>query len=129
MPGDLDVPGLRCERAVERYLAEVAVRLPGPTRTHSSIVAELHSGLLDATDTHRSAGLPCRAPLAAAIAGFGAVGADGLGLVLLAAELAAVPGKVSLLPAAAAAAASLARLLIASRAACRCLAMRASLTR
>lgn len=240
MPGDLDVPDLRCEQAVEHYLAEVAARLPGPARAHSSIVAELRSGLLDATDTHRSAGLlpaeaaaaairefgdpgqiadaflpeiaasharrvaavllvtgplvgllwlatatashlairiatfwhwttpsaglgagiqlvaaavavtacagaagiavtgrlsrwlpavPRRAPLAAAIAGFGAVGADGLGLVLLAAELAALPGKVSALPAAAAAAASLARLLIASRAACRCLALRASLTR
>ncbi len=73
--------------------------------------------------------VPRRAPLAAAIAGFGAVGADGLGILLLAAELAAVPGKVSPLPAAAAAAASLARLLIARRAACRCLAMRAGLTR
>ncbi len=239
MPGDLDVPGLRGERAVERYLAEVEARLPGPASAHSRIVAELRSGLLDATDTYQSAGLPprgaaaaavrefgdpgqvadgflpeiaasharrvatvllvtgplvgllwlataaashpdiriavfwhwttssaalgagiqlvgaavaitvCagaasiavtgrlsrwlpavprRAPLAAAIAGFGAVGADGLGLVLLAAELAVVPGKVSLLPAAAAGAASLARLLIAIRAACRCLAMRASLT-
>ncbi len=236
----LDVPDLRGQRAVERYLAEVASRLPGPARARSGIVAELRSGLLDATDTHRSAGLPpaeaaaaairefgspeqiaggflpeiaasharrvatvllatgplvgllwlataaashlairiamfwhwttppaglgagvqlvaaavavtaCagaagiavtgrlsrwlpavprHAPLAAAIAGFGAVGADGLGLILLAAELAAVPGKVSLLPAAAAAAASLARLLIASRAACRCLAMRASIRR
>lgn len=240
VPGELDVSDLRCDQAVERYLAEVAARLPGPARDHSSIVAELRSGLLDATDTHRSAGLPpaeaaaaaigefgdpgqiadgflteiaasharrvaavllvtgplvgllwlatavashmaigiatfwhwttlsvnlgagihlvavavavtaCsgaasiavtgrlsrwlpavprRAPLAAAIAGFGAVGADGLGLVLLAAELAAVPGKVSPLPAAAATAGSVARLLIASRAARRCLAMRASLTR
>jgi hypothetical protein len=72
-------------------------------------------------------GAPRRAPLAAAIAGFGAVGAEGPGLVLLAAGLAAVPGKASLLLAAAAAAASLARPLIARRAACRCLAMRASL--
>jgi hypothetical protein len=73
---------------------------------------------------------PRRAPLAAAIAGFGAVGADGLGLVLLAAELVAVQGRLPLLPAAAAAAASVAsvaRLLMAKRAACRCLAMHASL--
>lgn len=35
---------------------------------------------------------PHRAPLAAAIAGLGAMGADGVGLVLLAAELAAAPG-------------------------------------
>jgi HAAS domain-containing protein len=43
---------------------------------------------------------PRRAPLAAAIAGFGAVAADGLGLVLLATELAAAPGRLSPLPAA-----------------------------
>ena len=225
--------------AVEGYLAEVTARLPGPARAHAGIVAELRSGLLDATDSHRSAGLPPaqaalaavrefgdpaqvaagfragiaasqarraavtllltgplvgllwiataaashlriglavpwqwtgpspgldvgiylvaaaagvtawgamlsiattgrltrwlptrprRAPTAAAVAGYGAVSADGLGLVLLAAELATVPGKLSLLPAAAAAAASLARLLLARRAARCCLALRASLT-
>ena len=224
--------------AVERYLAEITARLPGPARAHSGIVAELRSGLLDATDAHRSAGLPpaqaaqaairefghpaqvaagfraeiaasqarrvaitlmvtgplvgllwiataaashlsvglalprhwtglspglgvgiClaaaigvtawgamlsiaatgrltrwlparprRAPTAAAVAGYGAVSADGLGLALLAAELATVPGKLSLLPAAAAAAASIARMLLARRAARHCLALRASLT-
>lgn len=224
--------------AVERYLAEVTARLPGPVRARSGIVAELRSGLLDAIDSHRAAGLPParaaqaairefgepgrvaegfraeiaaiqarrvavvllatgpligllwiatavashlaigpasfgrwasppaglgvgmllvavtvavtiwgallgiavtgrlsrwlparprRAPTAAAVAGFGAVGADALGLALLAAELAIAPGKLSPLPAAAAAAASLARLLLARRAARRCLAMRASL--
>jgi|SRR5579875_3565206 len=233
-------PALPCGQAVDRYLAEVTARLPGPARAYSGIVAELRSGLHDATDSHQSAGLPPaeavvaairefgdpgliadgflpeiaasrarrvaivllvsgplvgllwlatavashpairigmfwhlttlpaglgagielvtiavavtasagaagiavtgrlsrwlparprRAPLAAAIAGFGAVGADGLGLVLLAAELAAAPGRLSPLPAAAAAAASVARLLIARRAAYRCLAIRASLTR
>jgi hypothetical protein len=58
------------------------------------------------------------------------VGADGLGLVLLAAELVAVQGRLTPVPAAAAAvaaAASAARLLVARRAACRCLALRASL--
>jgi hypothetical protein len=226
--------------AVERYLAEVMARLPGPPKTHSGIVSELRSGLLDAMDSHESAGLPPaqavqaaihefgdpglvaneflpeiaasharrvatvllvtgplvgllwlamatashlpiriaplwrvttlpaglgagiqlvaiaiavtasagavgiavtgrlsrwlparprRAPLAAAIAGFGAVGADGFGLVLFAAALATAPGQVSPLPAAAAAAASVARLLMARRAACHCLAMRASLAR
>jgi hypothetical protein len=70
---------------------------------------------------------PRRAPLAAAIAGFGAVGADGLGLVLLAAELVVVQGRLPLLPAAVAAAASAVRLLMARRAACRCLALHASL--
>lgn len=225
--------------AVEGYLAEVAARLPGPARAHAGIVAELRSGLLDATEAHRSAGLPPsladqaairefgdsarvaagfraeiaasqarrvaiallvtgplvgslwiataaashlgiglappwhwaglslgagmainligvaagvtawgatltiattgrltrwlparprRAPTGAAVAGYGAVSADGLGLVLLAAELATVPGKLSLFPAAAAAAASLARMLLARRAARHCLALRASLT-
>jgi hypothetical protein len=71
---------------------------------------------------------PRRAPTAAAVAGFGAVGADGLGLVLLVAQLAAAPGRLSPLPAAVAAAASLARLLFARRAARRCLTIRASLT-
>jgi hypothetical protein len=71
---------------------------------------------------------PLRAPTAAAVAGFGAVGADGLGLVLLAAQLATAPGKLSPVPAAAAAAAGLARLTLAGRAARRCLASRATLT-
>jgi hypothetical protein len=70
---------------------------------------------------------PRRAPTAAAVAGFGAVGADGLGLALLAAQLATTPGKLSPVLAAAAAAASLARLLLARRAARHCLAIRASL--
>jgi hypothetical protein len=224
--------------AGERYLAEVTARLPGPASAHSGIVAELRCGLLDATDSHRSAGLapaqaaeaairefgdpgqvadgfraeiaarharrvavillatgplvgllwigtaaashlalglasawpwtslpaglaagillvavaaaltawaalfgiamtgrltrwlparPRRAPTAAAVAGFGAVGADALGLALLAAEIAAAPGKLSPVLAAAAAAASVARLLLARRAAYRCLALRASL--
>jgi HAAS len=222
----------------ERYLAEVTAWLPGSPRAQAGIVAELRSGLLDATDAHRSAGLPPsraalaairefgdpaqvaaafraeiaagqarrvavtllvtgplvgllwiatavashltirlalpwqwagpspglgggiqlvavavgvtagaamiaivttgrltrwlparprRAPTAAAIAGFGAVGADGLGLALLAAQLITVPGKLSPVPAAAAAVASLARLLLARRAARHCLASRTSL--
>jgi hypothetical protein len=225
--------------AVEGYLAEVAARLPSPAWAQAAIVAELRSGLLDAADAHRSAGLPPaqaalgairefgdpaqvaagfraeiaasqarrvavtllgtgplvgllwlatavashlaiplalpwhgtglspslplgvnlvavavgvttwaailgiattgrltrwlparprRAPTAAAVAGFGAVGADGLGLALLAAQLATAPGKLSPVLAAAAAAASLARLMLAGRAARHCLAIRASLT-
>ena len=225
--------------AVEGYLAEVAARLPGPARAHAGIVAELRSGLLDAVDAHRSAGLPPdraaeaaigefgdpaevaasfraelaagqarrvavtllvtgplvgllwvatavashlgihlglpwratslapglgvgifllavavgitawaaifgiastgrltrwlparprRAPAAAAVAGFGAVGADGLGLALLTAQLAVFQGRLSPVPAAAAAAASIARLLFAGRAARHCLATRATLT-
>jgi hypothetical protein len=225
--------------AVEGYLAEITARLPGPARARAAVVAELRSGLLDAADAHRSAGLPAaqaalaairefgdpaqvaigfraeiaasqarrvavcllvtgplvglmwlataaashigirlappwqwtgqspglsvgtdlvavavgvtawaailgiattgrltrwlparprRAPTAAAVAGFGAVSADGLGLALLAAQLATAPGKLSPVLAATAAAASLARLLLARRAARHCLAIRASLT-
>ena len=222
--------------AVERYLAEVSAGLPGPARAQAGILAELRSGLLDAADAHRSAGVPSaqaaaaaitefgdsgeiaggfraeiaagqarrvavlvlvtgplvglvwlaeaaaghpgarlglpwhwaglfpppglllvaiavavtawgalggiastgrltrwlpdrprRAPTAAAVAGLGAVGADALGLMLLAAQLATVPGNLSPVPAAAAAAASLARLMFAGRAARRCLVLRASL--
>jgi hypothetical protein len=222
--------------AVERYLAEVSAGLPGPARAQAGILAELRSGLLDAADAHRSAGVPSaqaaaaaitefgdpgeiaggfraeiaagqarrvavlvlvtgplvglvwlaeaaaghpgarlglpwhwaglfpppglllvaiavavtawgalggiastgrltrwlpdrprRAPMAAAVAGLGAVGADALGLTLLAAQLATVPGKLSPALAAAAAAASLARLMFAGRAARRCLVLRASL--
>jgi hypothetical protein len=230
--------GLRCPQEIERYLAAVTARWLGSRKAHSGIVAELRSGLLDATDSYVEAGLPpaeavqaairefgdpCliadgfrteiaasharrvvmvllvsgplvgllwlatavsshpairvaafwhwttlpaglgagiqlvavavavtasagalgiastgrltrwlpaaprRAPLAAAIAGFGAMGADGLGLVLLAAELVVVQGRLPLLPAAVADVASAARLLMARRAACRCLALRASL--
>ena len=235
-----DAAPVAVEVEVEGYLAQVAARLPGPPRAHADIVAELRSGLLDAADAQRSAGLPpaqaaltairesgdptrvaagfraeiaasqarvaatllvtgplvgllwiataaashlglgvhvalpwqwtgrspglgvgiplvaaavgvtgCaallgiaatgrltrwlparprRAPTAAAVAGFGAVGADGLGLALLGAQLATVPGKLSPVLAAVAAAASLARLLLAGRAARDCLAIRASLT-
>ena len=63
---------------------------------------------------------PRRAPTAVAVAGFGAVGADGLGLVLLVAQLATAAGKLAPLPAAVAATASLARLLFARRAARHC---------
>lgn len=71
---------------------------------------------------------PRRAPTAAAVAGFSAVGADGLGLALLAAQLATAPGRLSPVLASVAAAASLARLMLARRAARNCLATRASLT-
>ena len=57
--------------AVEGYLAEVKARLPGPGRTHVGIVAELRSGLLDAADAHRSAGLPPAQAALAAIREFG----------------------------------------------------------
>ena len=57
--------------AVDAYLREVAAALPGPARARRDILAELHSGLLDAADAHRRAGLPDTAAAAAAIAEFG----------------------------------------------------------
>jgi hypothetical protein len=223
---------------VESYLADITARLPGPARSHAGIVAELRSGLLDAADAHRSAGLPPaqadraatrefgdprqvahafgaeiaarqarhtsislmaggplvgvlwitaalasrlgmhlgspwrwpdlspvlsvgihvvvvlivaagsaallgfaatgrltrwlparprRGPTVAGIAGFGAAGADLVMLSLLAGQLAIAPGKLSALPIALAAAASLARLTLATRAAHRCLGIRSAL--
>jgi hypothetical protein len=44
-------------QAIESYLAEVAAALAGPARARQDIVAELRSGLLDAIDAYRSAGL------------------------------------------------------------------------
>jgi hypothetical protein len=73
-------------------------------------------------------GLPRQAPAAAAVAGFGAVGADALGLALLGVQLATAAGTISPWPAAAAAAASTVRLLFARRAARRCLSIGAGLT-
>ena len=234
MSGEVRPGGAACA-AVEDYLEEVTARLPGTMRARARVVAELRSGLLDAGDAHRSAGMataeadraairefgdpvqiaggftadiairqarraalallltgpivgalwiaagstshlvwpwhwqhltpasglivswlalmiavtasgatfgiattgrltrwllprPRRASAAVAAAGFGAVGADGLGLALLAAVLTASPGRLSPVPAAAAAASGLVRLVLARRAACQCVAIRASLT-
>src|SRR5450755_1014937 len=57
--------------AVEGYLAEVTARLPGAARAQEGIVGELRSGLLDAADAHRSAGLPPAQATRAAIREFG----------------------------------------------------------
>ena len=64
---------------VDRYLTEVMARLPGPPAGHRAIVAELRSGLLDASDAHAIAGLPPTAAVQAAIEEFGepALVADG----------------------------------------------------
>ncbi len=232
-------PQARAGPALERYLADITARLPGPARARAGIVAELRSGLLDAADAHWSVGLarsqaeqaamrefgdpaqvargfrdelagcqarrvatallvsgpltgllwiaaaqashltirlappweqgslpsglrggipliavavavtacaallgiattgrltrwlpdrPRRAATAAAVAGYGAVGADALGVALLASLLTTAPGRLSPLLAAAAAVAGLIRLVLASRAARRCLTTRATLT-
>ena len=56
---------------IESYLSQVAAALPGPARTRADIVAELRSGLLDAADAHRRAGLAPPAAAQAAVAEFG----------------------------------------------------------
>ena len=67
--------------------------------------------------------------LTAAICGFAAMAADTAVFALLAGKLASSPGALAPLPVTAAAAASLARLTLARRAARCCLAARASLAR
>lgn len=51
------VPASGSGPALERYLGDISALLPGPPRARADIVAELRSGLLDAADAHRSAGL------------------------------------------------------------------------
>jgi hypothetical protein len=70
---------------------------------------------------------PSLAPTAAAVAGYSAVTADALGLVMLSVQASVSPGHLAVALAAAGAAASLVRILLARRAACRCLAIRATL--
>jgi hypothetical protein len=60
--------------AVESYLAEIAAQLPGPARARSAILAELGSGLLDATAAYQSAGQPPSGAVLAAIGEFGTPG-------------------------------------------------------
>ena len=67
----LGTPASDAQPGVERYLAEVAARLPGSPRAHRDIVAELRSGILDATDAHCCAGLPPAEAVQAAIDEFG----------------------------------------------------------
>jgi len=56
---------------IKSYLAEIAAALPGPGRARAGVVAELRSGLLDAADAHRRAGLDPPAAARAAVAEFG----------------------------------------------------------
>jgi hypothetical protein len=56
---------------VEAYLGVVAAGLPGPRRARDDILAELRSGLLDAIEARRCAGLPARSATEAAISEFG----------------------------------------------------------
>ena len=59
------------DQVIEAYLAQVAAALPGPARARRDVVAELRSGLLDAADAYRRAGLPEAAAAEAAVAEFG----------------------------------------------------------
>ena len=111
-------PGLR---AVLYLVAVAAVAVAAAVTAWAAVLGIAATGRL-------TRARPRQAPMAAAIAGFGAVSADGLGLALLAAQLAIAPGKLSPVLAGTAAAASLARMMLARRAAHRCLATRASLT-
>ena len=56
---------------IDAYLRQVSATMPGPAHARRDILAELRSGLLDAVDAHRSAGLPAGAAAEAAITEFG----------------------------------------------------------
>ena len=56
---------------IDAYLRQVSATMPGPAHARRDILAELRSGLLDAVDVHRSAGLPADAAAEAAITEFG----------------------------------------------------------
>jgi hypothetical protein len=58
---------------IDRYLAAVATRLTlaGPAQARQAVLAELHDGLLEATDTHQARGLTPAQAAQAATAEFG----------------------------------------------------------
>jgi hypothetical protein len=56
---------------IEAYLAEVAVRLLGPRRRRTAVLAELRDGLDQATEDHRARGLGAEQATDAAITQFG----------------------------------------------------------
>jgi hypothetical protein len=58
-------------RSIDAYLARVADDLPGPRGARAAILAELRSGLLDAAEAHRRAGLTPSAAARAATGEFG----------------------------------------------------------
>jgi hypothetical protein len=58
-------------QVIDAYLDQVGAALPGPPRARADIMAELRSGLLDAVDARRCAGLPMAAAAEAAITEFG----------------------------------------------------------
>jgi hypothetical protein len=56
---------------IAAYLAELNMRLLGPRRRRTQILAELHDGLGHATDTRLAAGMPAEQAAAQAVAEFG----------------------------------------------------------
>jgi hypothetical protein len=59
------------EQAIGSYLAEIAAGLDGPASARRDILAELGTGVADAADAHRRAGLDPAQAARAAIAEFG----------------------------------------------------------
>lgn len=70
MSGPAGSPGA-AEQAIRSYLAEIAAGLDGPASARRDIVAELGTGVADAADAHRRAGLDPAQAARAAIAEFG----------------------------------------------------------
>jgi hypothetical protein len=68
--GPAGPPGA-AEQAIRSYLAEIATGLDGPAGARREIVAELGTGVADAADAHRRAGLDPAQAARAAIAEFG----------------------------------------------------------
>jgi hypothetical protein len=64
-------PAPAARRVLDGYLADLAARLPGPTRARQAILAELDDGLSEATQAHLASGLPPAAAAQAAVAEFG----------------------------------------------------------
>jgi hypothetical protein len=64
-------PAGAAEQTIRSYLAEIAAGLDGPARVRRDIVAELGTGVADAAEAHRCAGLDPAQATRAAIAEFG----------------------------------------------------------
>ena len=64
-------PPSPAEHVIGSYLAQIAAGLHGPASTRRDIVAELGTGVADAADAHRRAGLDPAQAARAAIAEFG----------------------------------------------------------
>lgn len=57
--------------AVERYVAELAIRLRGPRRARTRVLTEIHDGLAESVDAHLAKGTPPDDAATTAIAEFG----------------------------------------------------------